>query len=71
MAKHSKYTKEQIVEALRMYVNLEPMQKIREKLKMDNIGWQSIIYFWRKKAGIEKRETGHHKWKDIRKEVEG
>jgi predicted Ser/Thr protein kinase len=70
MAKKSKYTKKQIVQALKMYSDGEPMINIKEKLRMTGAGWQSVIYFWRNQAGIAKRETKRRKWENIKKEVE-
>lgn len=69
MAKN-KYTKEQVIKALKMYSDGEPMVNIKEKLKMTGAGWHSVIYFWRDKAGIAKRETTKKKWENIKKEVE-
>lgn len=68
--KNQKHSKEDIILALKMYVDGAPLEDIGKAVRLSGIGWKSIIYLWRKKAGIAKRENVHHKWSDIKREVE-
>ncbi len=69
--KNKKHSRENIVLALKMYVEGAPLEEIGKAVELSGVGWKSIIYSWRKKAGIPKRENVQHKWTDIKKEVEG
>ena len=55
--KNKKHSREEIVLALKMYVDGASLKDIGTAIGLSGVGWESILYSWRKKAGIDKREN--------------
>jgi hypothetical protein len=71
MAERRKYPKEIVIKALKMYTEGKELNEIKEMAGLSGPGWKSLIYMWRKNAGIKRRLNMHNKrWADIKLEVE-
>lgn len=66
----SSFSKDVVVEALKMYIARIPLKEIQEKLGLPkgNTG-ESLISQWRKRAGLPAR-TKIHNWDEIKQEVQ-